>query len=56
VFTDYVFGRIEYRYTDLRTSGFVNVAADAADTANRVPINDLRVGIAYKFGPLVGSD
>jgi outer membrane immunogenic protein len=55
-FTDSVFGRIEYRYTELKTSGFVNAAADTADAANRVPINDLRAGIAYKFGPLVGDD
>ena len=55
-FADNVFGRLEYRYTDLRTSGFVNAAADAADAGNGVPINDLRVGIAYKFGPLIGND
>ena len=55
-FTDNVFGRVEYRYTDFKTAGFVNAAVDAADAANRVPINDLRVGIAYKFGPLVGND
>ena len=55
-FADNVFGRLEYRYTDLKTSGFVNAAADAADAGNGVPINDLRVGIAYKFGPLIGND
>ena len=54
--TDNVFGRIEYRYTDLRTSGFVNVPADAADASNRVPISDVRVGFAYKFDPLSGKD
>lgn len=54
--TDNVFGRIEYRYTELKTSGFVNVATDSADAANRVPISDLRIGFAYKFGPLVGND
>jgi opacity protein-like surface antigen len=54
--TDNVFGRIEYRYTDLRTSGFVSVAADAADAADRVPINDIRVGFAYKFNPLPDDD
>ena len=48
--TDNVFGRLEYRYTELKTSGFVNVATNAADAANRVPISDVRVGIAYKFG------
>ncbi|HEY1603032.1 MAG TPA: TonB-dependent receptor, partial [Pirellulales bacterium] len=50
--TDNVFGRVEYRYTDLRTSGFVNVATDSADAANKVAISDVRVGIAYKFNPL----
>jgi outer membrane immunogenic protein len=48
--TDNVLGRVEYRYTNLATSGFVNVPIDSADTANRVPICDLRAGIAYKFG------
>ena len=49
-FTDSVFGRIEYRYTNLGTSGFVSVATNSADAGNRVPISDLRAGIAYKFG------
>jgi outer membrane immunogenic protein len=54
--TDNLFGRIEYRYTDLTTSGFVNTAADVADAANRVPVSDVRVGIAYKLDPLAGND
>jgi outer membrane immunogenic protein len=49
-FTDSVFGRIEYRYTSLATTGFVSIATNAAEALNRVPINDLRAGIAYKFG------
>jgi outer membrane immunogenic protein len=53
--TDHVFGRVEYRYTDLAMAGFVNAAADSADTGHRVPISDVRVGIAYKFGPLFGK-
>jgi hypothetical protein len=28
----------------------VNVATDSAETGNKVPIGDFRVGIAYKFG------
>jgi hypothetical protein len=44
------FGRIEYRYTSLATTGFVSIATNAAEALNRVPINDLRAGIAYKFG------
>jgi outer membrane immunogenic protein len=54
--TDNVFGRVEYRYTDLKTSGFVNVAADMADAANGVSISDVRVGFAYKFDPFAGND
>ena len=49
-FTDHVFGRIEYRYTNLGIPSFVNVAANSADAGNRVPISDMRGGIAYKFG------
>ncbi len=54
--TDNVFGRLEYRYTELKIAGLVNVAANVADAANNVPISDVRVGLAYKFGPLFGSD
>jgi hypothetical protein len=55
--TNSVFGRIEYRYTNLNAPGFVSSAANCADGANRVPINDLRVGIAYEFsgGPVVAK-
>jgi len=45
-----VLGRIEYRYTNLETSSFVNVLTNSADGRNRVPISDIRVGIAYKLG------
>jgi opacity protein-like surface antigen/outer membrane receptor protein involved in Fe transport len=48
--TNNVFGRIEYRYTNLEMTGFVNAATDTADNASRVPISDVRVGLAYKFG------
>jgi outer membrane immunogenic protein len=48
--TDSVFGRIEYRYTSLATPGFVSVATNSAEASSLVPINDLRAGIAYKFG------
>jgi opacity protein-like surface antigen len=40
--TNSVFGRIEYRYTNLITSGFAGAAINSAAAANRVPINDLR--------------
>ena len=48
--TDHVFGRVEYRYTDLAGAGFVNATADDADAGHRVTISDVRVGLAYKFG------
>src|SRR4029077_604435 len=48
--TDTILGRIENRYTDLHASGFVNIPANLADGGTRTPINDFRVGFAYKFG------
>jgi outer membrane immunogenic protein len=48
-FTNNVLGRIEYRYTNLGTSSLVNAAMDSADGGHRVPISDVRTGIAYKF-------
>lgn len=48
--TDGVFGRVEYRYTNLGTAGFVSVPTDSADAGNRAAISNVRVGIAYKFG------
>ena len=49
-FTDSVFGRVEYRYTNFRIASFVNVATNASAAGNNLPISDLRAGIAYKFG------
>jgi outer membrane immunogenic protein len=47
--------RGEYRYTDLRTSSYVSATANAAD-ANHVTVNDIRFGVAYKFGgPVVAK-
>jgi outer membrane immunogenic protein len=48
--TESAVARIEYRYTSLATPGFVSFATNSAEAANRVPISDLRAGIAYKFG------
>ena len=48
-FVNNVFGRIEYRFTNMSRSGFVSVATDTADANGRMPISDIRVGIAYKF-------
>ena len=47
--TDTILGRIEYRYTNLETSDFVNLPTNSASTINRTPIRDFRAGIAYKF-------
>jgi outer membrane immunogenic protein len=49
-FTNNLLGRIEYRYTDLGTASFVNLATNSAEVGNKVTINDVRVGLAYKFG------
>ena len=49
-FTDSVVGRVEYRYTSLETSGFASTATSTAAASDRLPISDLRAGIAYKFG------
>jgi outer membrane immunogenic protein len=50
-FTNNVFGRIEYRYTDLGTTSFLNVPTNSGESGNKVTISDIRVGIAYKFNP-----
>jgi opacity protein-like surface antigen len=50
VLTEHILGRIEYRYANLRTPGFVNVATNSADAGHGVPISDIRAGIAYKLG------
>jgi opacity protein-like surface antigen len=48
--TESVFARLEYRCTSLATAGLVSLETNSADAANRVPINDLPAGIAFKFG------
>jgi outer membrane immunogenic protein len=42
--------RAEYRYTDLGRASFVDLTTNSSELGNRVTINDVRVGIAYKFG------
>ena len=49
-FTDNWLARAEYRYTDLGRASFVSAATNSSELGNRVTINDVRVGIAYKFG------
>src|SRR4029077_18168364 len=48
--TDTILGRLEYRYTDLPASVFVNVPANIADGGTRTPISDFCAGFAFKFG------
>ena len=49
-FSDSIFGRLEYRYTNLGISGFVSAATNSAVGPDRLPISDFRTGIAFKFG------
>ena len=49
-FTKNVFGRIEYRYTDLGTTSFLNPPTNSGESGNKVTISDVRAGLAYKFG------
>jgi outer membrane immunogenic protein len=48
-FTNNWLGRVEYRYTDLGRSSFISAATNSRELGNRVTVNDVRVGIAYKF-------
>jgi outer membrane immunogenic protein len=48
--TDNILIRGEYRYTSLGSSSFVNVPAGASEAGNKIGINDIRYGLAYKFG------
>jgi outer membrane immunogenic protein len=41
--------RLEYRYTDLGSHTFVNAPANSSETGDRVTVNDVRLGVAYKF-------
>ena len=49
-FTNNWLARAEYRYTDLGTATFADVTTNSRELGNHVTINDIRVGIAYKFG------
>jgi outer membrane immunogenic protein len=48
-FTNYLTGRVEYRYTDLGTSTFTDVPSDSGEAGNKVTIQDVRAGLAFKF-------
>jgi outer membrane immunogenic protein len=49
-FTNYLLGRLEYRYTDLGTVTYVDAPSNTSELGNKVTINDIRAGIAFKFG------
>jgi outer membrane immunogenic protein len=49
-FTDWVIGRVEYRYTSLTASSFTTTTG-IADAGNKITISDIRAGISVKFGP-----
>lgn len=48
-FTNWLTGRVEYRYTDLGLIAYVDVPNNSSDLGNRVTINDVRAGLAFKF-------
>jgi opacity protein-like surface antigen/outer membrane receptor protein involved in Fe transport len=48
--TKNVSARIEYRYSDLGTSSLLNAPTNSGEVGNKVPISDVRVGFAFKFG------
>jgi len=47
--TDSVFARFEYRHTSLEAPKFADLATNFADATNKVPMNDFRAGLVYKF-------
>ena len=42
-------GRIEYRHTDLGKATFLDSSINSAEQGNNVKLDDIRVGLAYKF-------
>jgi outer membrane immunogenic protein len=49
-FTNNIIGRVEYRYTDLGSSSYTDVATNSSELGNKVTINDIRAGVSFKFG------
>ena len=49
-FTNYLLGRVEYRYTDLGKVTYVDAPSNSSELGNKVTINDIRAGLAFKFG------
>jgi outer membrane immunogenic protein len=49
-FTNNLLARVEYRYTDLGSHSFeALVPCACGENGNRISINDLRLGLAFKF-------
>jgi outer membrane immunogenic protein len=48
-FTNNFLGRIEYRHTDLGKAAFLNTSVNTGERGNNVKLDDIRVGLAYKF-------
>jgi outer membrane immunogenic protein len=49
-FTNYLLGRVEYRYTNLGTVTAVDPVTGASELGNKLTISDIRAGLAFKFG------
>ncbi len=49
-FTNNFLGRVEYRYTNLGTISYVDPVTASSDIGNKLVINDIRAGLAFKFG------
>jgi outer membrane immunogenic protein len=47
--TDSVFARLEYRHTNLEAPKFADLASNFGDATSKVPVNDFRAGLVYKF-------
>ena len=41
--------RVEYRYSDLGTSSYTDRSTNSSEKENSVSINDIRLGLAFKF-------
>jgi outer membrane immunogenic protein len=49
-FTSNLLGRMEYRYTNLGTASYVDALSNSSELGNKLTINDIRAGLAIKFG------
>jgi outer membrane immunogenic protein len=49
-FTNNFLGRVEYRYTNLGTISYADPVTASSDVGNKMVINDIRAGLAFKFG------